>query len=165
LRHRPGVSTYLQTFILVAIALGGSVAVYRTVSGYEASASAPSLAITSGTISQGAGVGIETVAVANTGPEAVGNLTIVNEGLSQGASYCFIAFSASTRTVVSSSCPGSSTDPTEVRTGLLISPGATMIVEVTVMGKDAFVPGSAYTVVAVAQGGAQASSSIVAVSA
>lgn len=161
--HRtPGISTYLQTFILIAVVLAGSAAVYRTVSGYAGTAGGASLMLSSSSITQGKGAAIETATLTNTGDESLGPIDLINAGLPSSLTYCFSAWSPSSRTVLADTCPTMQADPDSIQTTLSLSTGSSVVIEVTLPGAGVFSVGSAYALVATAGGGAQASAQVVA---
>ena len=162
MRLRPAVSTYLQTFILVGVALAGSALVVRATSNYQATASGPSVLVQDLSIRQGARAGVVRFLVSNTGPVAVSSFTVLNPGVSALATYCYSAWSASTMVQLVSTCPTLSTNPGSFFVVAPIPPGGGVQVDILLPGTP-YVLGRAYSVLVEAVPASQSSQVSVAV--
>ncbi|MBI3841061.1 MAG: hypothetical protein HY297_03785 [Thaumarchaeota archaeon] len=162
LRSR-GVSTYLQTFVLISVALTGSFAVYRAVASYPSLASGPGVAVTNAMARQGSNFAIERLTVSNVGSIAFTSFTILNVGLSSGLTYCYSLWNPATQSSLGASCPSMASNPGTVQFSLAVPSGSSVVVQLTIAGGNAFALGKSYLVVVSCSPAAQASLKVVAV--
>lgn len=159
-RSRHGASTYLELFLLIGVATGGSALVYTTAGTYAAGAQGPVVSVSAATIRQGSGIAVERLAVSNTGVGPFLTVTISTPLLPSSAMYCY-SVSRSTGPV-SSTCPVLSTNPSSVTVAANLPPGDTVTIQLTILGGSVFAVGSTYTVVVTTSNAAQASLQVVA---
>jgi hypothetical protein len=160
LKRRAGVSVYIETFILIAIAVVGSGIIYSAVTRYEHGATGPAISASDATIRQGANQAVERVVLTNTGTVAFSSLTLTNLGAPTGATYCLSVLNPSSGTVLSSRCPAGS-NPSVISVSTALGPGQAVLISVTVYG-SVFAVGSTYTLI-VSSGGSQTSLQVMAV--
>jgi hypothetical protein len=160
LRRRPGVSVYIEVFILIAAALAATGVVYSALGPYEQASSGPSISASDAMIRQGANQAVERVLVTNTGTVAFSSLTLTNLGAPATATYCLSLLNPSSGAVLSSSCPAG-TNPSVITATASLGPGQAVLVSVTVYG-TAFTPGNAYNMV-ISSGGSQTALQVTAV--
>ncbi|QQG49007.1 MAG: hypothetical protein HY247_01440 [archaeon] len=142
-----GVSTYLQTFILLSVALGGSFAAFRAVAYYPTVISGPSLSISNAEIEQGAGVAIERVTVSNTGPGPLTSVYVLNPGASPALGFCYYAWNPATQASIATNCPAGGSNPSLVQLPFGIGSGGSAVIELTLFSGSAFAAGKTYTVI------------------
>lgn len=155
MRRRSGVSTYLQTFVLIAVALGGSLIAYRSLSGYATGVAGPGLLVSNVSVRQGASAAVEVMTVTNTGQSSFSSETILNPTISATLGYCYSAYNPSTRVLITGTCPTMATDPTRLQPGVTIPPGSSVVFELTIAAPNAFTVGAEYPVGVVAGSGIQ----------
>jgi hypothetical protein len=161
---RRGVSTYIQTFILVGVTLGGSSIAYSTVTKYASSTQGPSIAVADPSVVQGSGVAVERLTVSNTGSTAFTSFTISTPGLS--GSYCYSLKNAlSGGTILAASPPCALANPSSVTATTTVSPGGAVTIALTIIGGNVFTPGTSYNVLVSTSNAAQVSLKVVAVQA
>src|SRR5271157_3525070 len=158
---RRGVATYLQTFILIAVALGGSLLAFREVSAYANSSGGPSVQIWDASLRQGAGIAIERLTVSNSGTTVFPYIVVLNPHLNTGVGYCYTVASVAGR-VVAGTCPTMVADPTSIRVASNLTSGSTVVVTIILQGSGVVSEGTAYPVLVVAPGGVASSEQVVA---
>jgi len=158
--RRQGVATYLQTFILIAVALGGSLLAYREVSGYASSAGGPTIQVWEASLRQGAGLTIERLVVSNSGNSGSPFVTVLNPDLAAGATYCYTAASMA-GTQEAGTCPSMDVNPTSIRVAAGLTPGNSLVVTVFIEGA-AVHQGGVYPLLVTAPGSGVASERVVA---
>ncbi len=85
---RRAVSTYLETFILIGVVVGGSALVYATTIRFSAPVqNSSSITVSDVSIRQGSGVALEKMVISNTGTVSFTSFTITNVGSSSLAPY------------------------------------------------------------------------------
>lgn len=159
-RSRSGVSTYLELFLLIGVATGGSALVYATAGSYAAAPQGPAISVSAATIRQGSEVAVERITVANTGSVSFSSLTVSTPSLPTSTTYCYsVSTSAAPPT---STCPTMSANPSPITIAAIVTPGGTATVQLTMVGGNVFTEGSAYAVVVTASNSAQVSLRVVA---
>ena len=153
---RPGVSTYIEAFILIGIAAGGAGVVLEAALGYANAIPGPSVAIEDPSIRQGAYAALETLTVVDTGSGTFQWFTLETTGVPASASYCYSLYDPGNASVLSSDCPPSSSGPDPLTVGHPLPPGSALVLTVTIEG-DAFTVGSSSLVTVTASDGAQGS--------
>ena len=148
-----GVATYLQTFVLIAVALGGSFVAYRAVSVYADSAGGAAIRVWDAGISQGPGTALERLTVSDSGQTDLPSFTVLNPGLGRGFSYCYAVTSSAGSPVVQT-CPEMALDPTSILIPTNLTSGSTVVVLVLLQGADVVIPGKVYSFYAEAPGAA-----------
>jgi hypothetical protein len=156
LRRRPGVSTYLETFLLVAVALGASSVAAGAALTYAAAGEGPSMTLAGASASQGPDAATEWVAVYNAGTVALGPLAVDTAGVSGSSQFCYTAFDAASLAVEASTCPSMAAGPSSVSVQVRVLPGRGVSIELVFSGQ-AFTVGEACEItVSAAQGTQQA---------
>jgi hypothetical protein len=162
-RRKKGVSTYLEVFLLISIALGASLAVFGTLQSYSSQVSEPSLSISYPSIRQGSGVALESVTISNTGPTAISGITVLNPEAPASASYCYSLWDPLNQSTISSTCKTLRQNPTSISLPQSLAPGASEVFELTVMGAGEFTIGASYSVTVATSSAAQETVDIVVV--
>ena len=152
-------AAYLEVFILIGLAVGGSAAVFGTVMSTAGSIRGPAVSVTGATIRQGEHFGLESLLVYNSGDLAAGSFSVSTEGVSPTAQFCYTLYDPAGRSAISATCPAMSTDPTTVEVRAQLEPGKGVLVVFTVMG-PAFQLGSVSHVTVTASNGAQESQEV-----
>lgn len=147
-------SGYLEVFILIGVALGGTGLVFGAATQLLGSASGSSVAIVSASIRQGAHSAVESIAVADTGTRPLGDLTITTSEAPAPSRYCFSAEDLARGVLLSSTCPAAAGDPGRVEVQADVGPGGSVLVELVITG-GAFTLGSEHLIAVTASGGAQ----------
>lgn len=162
LRHRKrAIATYLQTFVLIAVALAGSLIAYRTVAAYAGTAGAPAVQVWDASIRQDFGVALERLTVSNSGQTTFSSFEVLNPGFASGLSYCYAVTSVSGAVVVQT-CPRMSLDPSAIRIASNLTSGNTVVVVLVLAGAGAVSPGRSYSFFVIAPGAAVAGGRVVA---
>lgn len=147
-------AAYLEVFVLIGVAAAGSVVVLAAGLGSLASYRGASVAVTEGSIRQGAYLAVETVLVQNTGDSPITSFDLSTTGVSGGASYCYALDDPVSQAALLTTCPAMAAGPGEVRVSETILPGKGAVVELFVTGR-AFSPGSVSTVSVTTSAGSQ----------
>ena len=146
---------YLEAFLLIGVALGGSGLVFGAAATLLGSASGPSASIVSASIRQGPYSAVESVAVEDVGTQPLGALTVVTSGAPASALYCYSVEDPGSGALLASTCPSLSADPGTVNLPAGVGQGGSVLVELVVTGWS-FVVGSTHLVSVAASSGAQA---------
>lgn len=148
-------SAYLEVFILIGVAAGGSAMVLGAVSAYASPLRGPAVAIEDPSIRQGAYAAVEKLTVFNAGSVDVETFTLTTSGVGSASGYCYTLFDPANSSLLSSTCPQGSADPSSVAIPHALRPGQGVGVEITI-GGVAFSPGSGVVLTVVTSaGGAQ----------
>lgn len=146
-------AAYLEAFILVGVAIGGSALVFGSAMGLV-SQHGPGISVTDAAIRQGGQFALESLLVSDTGDTPLGSFVVSTGGVSAGASYCYTLYDPLTRSVVSSTCPVMAAGPGSVKVSAAVPPGRAVLLVMTLAG-EAFQPGSVSRLTVTASGGAQ----------
>jgi hypothetical protein len=159
--RRLGVSTYIETFILIGIAIGGSAIVYSAMGGYAASAGGPSVAVSNVALSQSSDVAVEKVTISNAGTTSFAWFTVRTAGVSSSLSYCAELSDSTGKPIGFSSPPpacgsGTATNPGSITITptTAIPPGQAVILTVVVSYPSEFTIGASYSVTVSTSAGA-----------
>lgn len=152
-RRRSAVSTYLEVFVLIALAVGGSGLVLGAALGPASSVGGGSVSVIGATISQGEAFAFEKLAVQNTGNAPFGWFSVSTAGVPPSASYCYSLYDPLLRATPLSTCPGMSVDPRVVTVAAVLAPGKALVFELTIEGAP-FPPGSTVRVTVLTSNGA-----------
>ena len=155
-RGRPGVSTYLEVFLLIGVAVGGAGIVLGAGLDAVAPAHGGGVSVGDPSIRQGAYAAVESVVVYNTG-DAPFTFVLSTTGVSAAAPYCFSLSDPSDGAVTYASCPAGS-NPGAVVVPSEVAPGEGVLLEITVTGA-AFTTGTESTITATTSAGAEGSAS------
>ncbi|MBI3858813.1 MAG: hypothetical protein HY296_01020 [Thaumarchaeota archaeon] len=140
--RRKGVSTYIEVFVLIGIATGGSALAYSAVGRLGASSSGPSFGVTDQTIRQGTNAATERMTVTNTGQTGITSFKVY-PGVA--SAYCVSVSSVSSGAVLSTTCPATS-NVFPVALSVNLDPGASVVFVLFFPGAAVFQVGSAYPV-------------------
>lgn len=162
LSRRRAVSTYLETFVLIAVAAGGSTAVYSAMAGYVGSARGADFVLTGVEMRQGTYAALERVTVTNTGTTQLGALTVTTS-ISSSPQYCVNLASGSTGGAVDFASPppacgrGTVADPASITIvpSPAVGPGASVVLSVIIYSPTEFQTGAEYGMVVSASGAAE----------
>jgi hypothetical protein len=165
--RRRAVSTYLETFVLIAVAAGGSAAIYSALGGYASSATGASFAVSGATIRQGTYAAVERISVANTGPVQLTSITVAT-GISSTPQYCATLVDASSGTAVGFASPppqcgaGTAADPASITLtpSPAVAPGESVVLSVVIYSPGEFQAGAQYYIVVSASGAAEQVSAV-----
>ncbi len=154
-RRRVAASSYVEVFILIAVAAGGSGAAYGVVSAYPAMLRGPSVSILSASIAQGSYLALERVTVYNSGQVPVSSFTVATAQSPASASFCYSLIDPRTVTPISSTCPALSSNPGVLQVAYSLASGKAVLVELYVTGTP-FRVGSSSSVTVTTSAGGQA---------
>lgn len=157
-----GISTYLQTFLLIGVALGGSAIAYKTVYQYSGEAPTQSLAVSNPSIRQGTNFAVERITVTNQGTAALSSFSVLTQGISAALTYCASVWNPQTQTTIINNCPTMTANPTSVQFSASIPAGGSYVVVLTILGANAFTVGRSYELTLTSSGGSQAAVGVVA---
>lgn len=153
---RRGVATYLQTMILLAVALGGSVAVAGVTQRYAAGSSSQTIQVSGLMVRQGQSFAVESFDVANTGSVSISGLTILNPSMSSSTDYCVSIWDPKGQTLLQTTCPAMAQDPTKIQVALAMQPGKVLDVQIIAAGSSAFSLGVQVQLAVIGSNAAQA---------
>lgn len=152
---RAAVSTYIEVFLLIALAAGGSGLVFGAGLGVASSAGGPGVSLADATIRQGEYVAVERVAIYNTG-KAPFSFALSTTRVSSSATYCYTLYDPSGAAVVATTCPGAAPDAATVDIPTSLVPGKGVLLALTISGR-AFALGSECDLTVTTSAGAQGS--------
>lgn len=153
---------YIEAFILIAIAMAGSILVYAAATGLAASGTGgASVSISYATIRQGTNAAIEKVTIANTGTVTITSFALATVGVISSATCYLSLFNLATGSTTSPAC--SFTGPVSSGT-VTVAPGQSVVATLTVEA-SLFTVGTLYTVTMSTSPAAQAVQRVVATSA
>ena len=162
LEPRRGASVYVETFILIGIAVGGSAIVYSAMGGYASSAGGPSVAVSGALLRQGSSTATERLLVTNTGTTPFTSFTVVTARISSTPSYCITLQSSSGGSMGFASPPlpcgsGTTANPGSITLSPsnTIPPGQSVILTLVIYSSSEFSIGRGYTITVATSGGAQ----------
>ncbi len=151
---RAAVSTYMEAFILIGVALGGAALVLGAASVYSSSLHGPSVSLGAASVRQGTYAAVERVMVYNTGDAPISAFTLSNPGVTSAALYCYTLSLPPSTTAAATNCPPTNSGAATVPISFTIRPGVAVLVEVTFAG-GAFAVGSTAVITVTTSGGAQ----------
>lgn len=155
-RPRAAVASYLEVFVLIALAIGGSAVVFGAALGTATSARGGGVSLAGATIRQGDRIALESLAVYNVGDAPFAWFVVSTGGVPAAASYCYTLYDPAGRTVLSSTCPAVESDPASVNVSARLDPGRGVLVELTIVGPPLAL-GSVSTLTVTTSDGAQGS--------
>jgi hypothetical protein len=153
-RGRSGVSAYVEAFILIAIAAGGSAVVLGAVLPFGSGIRGPSVAIQDESIHQGAYLAIERLTVMNPGQTPISSFVVSTSQVPDSASYCYVVYDLATGAESAGTCPAIATNPSSVAVVYPLRPGGAAGVVITIIG-SVFGIGSSCMVTVTTSAGAQ----------
>jgi hypothetical protein len=142
---RRAVSTYVETFILLAVAIAGSSMVYAATSNYTTAAQGPAVAVSDCIIKQGSNVAIERMVLANTGTITFSSFTILTSGIPSNQFYITLTNAANGAPIAAS--PPSGTTPASITEAVSIPPGQSVLVSITIVSPNEFTLGTRYSII------------------
>jgi hypothetical protein len=151
--RRRAVSNFLEVFILIGVALGGSAIVLGVGLSYTSLANA-SFSITGLSIRQGSYSTIETLSILDSGETQLGPFTVTTQDAPITSTYCYSTLNPSSRATISSTCPTMTEDPGSLKIAATISPGQGIVLELVILG-EGFVLGTSHMVTVTASAGVQ----------
>ena len=163
-KARLAVSTYLELFILIAVAIGGSALVYSVAYQYQPVVQGPGVTISQASIRQGLNQAVERVVLANTGTAAFNSFTLSTAGIANAQFYVSLTDAASRSSIAPSSASGTTGD-NSITENVALSPGQSIVVSITIVSGSEFTVGQSYAVAVSTSGGALSSLRVQAVSA
>jgi len=105
--RRRAVSTYLETFILIGVVIGGSALVYATTTKFSAPVqNSSSITLSDVSIRQGSGVALEKMVISNTGTIPFTSFTITNIGFSSLGPYGLVVTNTATGSAINTLTTG-----------------------------------------------------------
>jgi len=131
---RKGVSTFVETFILLGIAIGGAGIAVSAAERYASTLQGPSVSISNLSIRQGAYAAIEEVEVTNTGDTTVDSFVLSTTGINGTADFCYSVSGANERVSQAPSCPAGNPGPASITVQFALDPGQGVLDAVTVEG-------------------------------
>ncbi len=142
---RRAVSTYLETFMLVAVAIAGSSIAYAATSNYTSTAQGPAVAVSDCIIKQGSNVAVERMLISNTGTVAFTSFTILTPAIASNQFYITLTDAASGTPTVASQASG--TAPMSITETTPILPGQSVLISITIIGSNEFTLGTKYSII------------------
>jgi hypothetical protein len=153
-RRKRGISTFLETFILIGIAAGGSGVAMGAALRYFGSLGGGSISIVGASIRQGAFSAVESVTLVYSGETPAASFTLSTSQAPSSASFCLSLFDPANETVLTDSCPSWQTDPGTVEVTTPLVPGDEVTIQLVITG-GVFAVGSSHTVAITAEDGSQ----------
>jgi hypothetical protein len=162
-RRRAAISTYLEVFILIGVAVGGSALVYAVTNKYQPVAQGPGIITSQVSIRQGANQAIERLLVGNVGTVTFNSFTVSTTGSAGGIAdaqfYVTLTNVAAGASITPSPASGTTGDRVITETAT-IAPGQSVLATITIVSANEFTVGQSYSIV-VSLSGAQVSSQVV----
>ena len=152
-RKRGGVSAFLETFMLIAMAVGCSGLVLGWALGPASAVRGRAVSVPAAAIRQRAPFSFETLTIQNTGDAPFQWFRVSTSGVPSSASYCYTLYDPALLTTTADTCPGMSANPGVVSVSASIPPGKAVVLELILDGA-AFSPGTAVSVAVVTSSGA-----------
>ena len=155
-RGRPAVSAYLEAFVLIGIAAGGSAVALGAVLPYASAIQGTGVAVEDADIVQGSYLAIERLTVVDAGKAPLSSFTISTSPASPSAGYCYSLYNPATEGRVGGTCPETATNPGSLAIAYPLSSGGEVGVVITITGA-AFTVGADCTLTVTTSAGAQQS--------
>lgn len=149
-------STYLEVFLLIGVAVGGSAIVMSAASRFLGPMGGAGVAVEEAAIRQGADAAFETLVVVNTGGSAFSSFVVSTAQSPGGATFCYALSDPSGGAPIASTCPAMQAGPGSFQVDYPLKPGAGVEVELLMAG-GAFSVGSEHLVTVTASTGSQES--------
>ena len=147
-------SAYVEAFVLIGIAAGGSAVVLGAALPFASSPTGPSVAVQNESIRQGAYLAIERMTVMNLGQTPLSSFVVSTSQAPNSASYCYAVYDVATGEESAGACPTKAADPSSVTIVSTIQPGGAEGVVITIVG-SVFEIGSTCTITVTTSEGAQ----------
>jgi len=153
-RRRSGVSAYVEAFVLIGIAAGGSAVVLGAALPYASSVGGQSVAVQDASIHQGSYLAIERLTVVNLGQTPISSFVVSTSRVPDSASYCYAVYGPSIGAQPVGTCPAMATNPSSVTIGYPVQAGGATGVVITIFG-TVFGIGSTCTITVTTASGTQ----------
>ena len=153
-KRRLGVSAYVEAFVLIGIAAGGSALVLGGALPFASSLRGQYLDVQDESIHQGAYIATERLTVMNLGQTPMSSFDISTSQVPASAPYCYAVYGISTGSHLAGTCPATATNPTSVTIDYQVQPGEGAGVVITIFG-SVFAIGSTCTITVTTSAGAQ----------
>ncbi len=160
-RVRSAVSTYLEVFILIGVAVGGSGLVYAATAEFRPAVQGGVVNLSQASIRQGANQAVERMVVSNTGTVSFTSITISTVGIPNAQFYVALA-NLATGTAVAPSLASGNTGDSSITESVTLAPGQSILASIIVVSTNEFTVGQSYTIIVGASGAAQASMQVAA---
>jgi hypothetical protein len=158
--RKRGVSTFIETFILIGVAAGGSGAVMGAALHYFGSLGGVPISIVGASIRQGTFSAVESVTLVYSGENSIPSLILSTSQAPSSASYCVSLFDSANDTLLKDSCPTVQTNPGTVDVTAPLVSGDEVTVQLVITG-GGFTLGSSHTVTITAEDGSQQSEQVI----
>ena len=126
-------STYVEVFLLIGVALGGSGIVLGAGLNAVSSARGGGVSLEDATVHQGEYAAVESVLVYNTG-DVPFSFALSTTGVSPAATYCYTLYDPAGGNELQTSCPGGTTDPAVFDSASAVEPGRGVLLQLTILG-------------------------------
>lgn len=153
-RGRCGVSAYVEVFVLIGIAAGGSAVVLGATIPFVSSLGGPSVSVQDESIHQGAYLAIVRLTVMNPGMIPIASFDVSTSQVPKSSSYCYAVYDLATGARSAGTCPTTLGNPASVTIDYPVKPGGAAGVVITIFGQ-VFGIGSTCTVTVTTPAGAQ----------
>ena len=151
---RAAASAYLETFILIGIAAGGSTFVLVAVLPFASAIQGPAVAVEDARIRQGPYLALERLIVVNSGQAPISSFEVSTSQAPSSAAYCYSLYNPTKGVQLGDTCPGKTMDPGSIAIAYSIPPGGAVGIVITITG-EAFTVGAQCTVTVTTSAGAQ----------
>lgn len=147
-------SAYVEVFVLIGIAAGGSALVLGAAIPLVSGPRGPSVEVQDGSIHQGAYLAIVRLTVMNPAQIPIATFDVSTSQVPSSASYCYAVHDLATGAQSAGTCPTTSGNPGSVTIDYPVKPGGAAAVVIEIFGQ-AFGIGSTCTITVTTSSGAQ----------
>jgi len=154
--RKRGVSTYLELFLLIGIAVGGSGMVLDASLSLVSPSQGASVDILGASVRQGAYAAFESITVSDVGQKPIISMTVSTQPVSATAIYCYSVVNPTSMAVLKSTCPAMTSGPGSVGVTSGVAPGQSVLLQLVIIGQ-AFALGSSSTITVTGADGSQGS--------
>ncbi len=147
-------SGYVEAFILIGIAAGGSAAVLGALFPYASALQGSAIAVEDAGVRQGAYLALVRLTVVNSGQTPIASFVVSTGQVSASGPYCYSVYRPTTGELLATTCPPAPGNPGAATVSYGIPPGGAVGVVITVMGA-AFSVGATTALTVTASSGAQ----------
>jgi len=156
---RRGVSTYLELFLLIGIAVGGSGIVLDASMNIVSQSQGGSVEILGASVRQGTYAAFESITLSDAGQKPVSSFTVSTQPVSTSVSFCYSVVNPVSMAVLKSTCPAMAGNPTSVAVTSTVAPGQSLLLQLVIAGQ-AFALGSSSTITVTGADGSQGSTTV-----
>jgi len=151
------VSAYIEAFVLIGIAAGGSAVVLGAALPFASNPSgSSSVAVQNESIRQGTYLAIEMMTVMNLGQTSISSFVVSTSQAPNSAPYCYAVYDVATGEQSTGACPTKAANPSSVTIVSPVQPGGAEGVVITIVG-SVFEIGSTCAITVTTSDGAQQS--------